>query len=503
MLELTQATLGDITSVPTPRYDRSALRTGIVHFGLGNFHRAHQAAYLDDLMSQGKAQDWAICGVGVMPADARMRDVLLAQDNLYTLTLKNSDGTLEPRIIGSIHRYLFAPDDPEAVIDAMTAATTRIVSLTVTEGGYNINDLSGEFDADSPDVHHDVTTGEAPRTVFGLVVEALKRRRSAGTPPFTIMSCDNIQGNGTTAKRAFVSFARLIDSELSDWIDSEVAFPNSMVDRITPVTTDTDRDFVRNEFGIVDGWPVFCEPFTQWVLEEHFPLGRPPYEDVGVQLVQNVEPYELMKLRLLNGSHQALAYFGYLNGYRLVHEAVADPVMAEMLRRYMDEVTPTLHPVPGIDLNQYKDMLIQRFSNPEIRDTLARLGAESSDRIPKFVLPAIRDNLRRHRSVTFGAAVIASWARYMEGTDETGNPIEIADRFKDSLRSAAQNQRQDPRAFLSNRQIFGDLVSDAHFLRAYFEATELIRSLGVHQALRHLLGWVKPDDLSETKEQGR
>ncbi len=377
-------------AVPAPSYDRGLVRAGIVHFGVGGFHRAHQAMYLDRLMCQGKALDWGICGVGVLPADRRMRDALAAQDGLYTLVVKHPDGSLEPRVIGSIVEYLLAPDDPEAVIAKLADPQTRIVSLTITEGGYNFHSVSGEFDAANPDVVHDLRGDGPPRTVFGLVTEALVRRRERGVPAFTVMSCDNIQSNGDAARRSFLGFAGLGDPELASWVAEHVAFPNSMVDRITPVTTDADRAELVRRFGVDDRWPVVCEPFTQWVLEDRFAAGRPALEDAGVQLVDDVEPYDLMKLRLLNASHQALCYFGYLCGYRLVHEVCQDPLFQRFLLSYMDsEATPTLRPVPGIDLAAYKRTLIDRFSNPNVRDTVARLCAESSDRIPKWLLPVV------------------------------------------------------------------------------------------------------------------
>src|SRR4051812_19431263 len=423
MLPLNASTLPDLPDdLPAPSYDRTALRTGIVHFGVGGFHRAHEAMYLDRLMSAGQAQDWAICGVGVMPADRRMQQVMDAQDGLYTLVVKSPDGSLEPRVIGSITEYLYAPDDPEAVIEKMAGPDVRIVSLTVTEGGYNFNAVTGEFVADNPDVQHDLQPGAAPKTTFGLITAALARRRERGVPPFSIMSCDNIQGNGHVARRSFVAFAGLRDAELGKWIDETVRFPNSMVDRITPVTTDDDRAEVRSRYGVDDAWPVVCEPFTQWVLEDVFNSGRPPFEDAGVQVVADVEPYELMKLRLLNASHQALCYFGYLAGYRLVHDVAQDQLFAGFLLAYMEkEATPTLEPVPGVDLREYQHQLIDRFSNAQVRDTVARLCAESSDRIPKWLLPVIRRNLDTGGDILLATAVVASWARYAEGIDEQGN----------------------------------------------------------------------------------
>src|SRR5690242_4288375 len=465
MLPLSNATLSDLTDLTVPSYDRSRLTAGIVHFGVGGFHRAHQAMYLDRLMTDGKAHDWAICGVGVMPADQRMRDVLRAQDGLYTLVVKAPGGGLDARVIGSIVEYLYAPDDPDAVIEKMASPDIRIVSLTVTEGGYNFNAVTGEFMADNPDVRHDLRPGARPRTSFGLITAALQRRRERGLPPFTIMSCDNIQGNGEAARRSFVAYARLRDPELAAYVSENVRFPNSMVDRITPVTTDDDREQVRTTFGVDDGWPVVCEPFTQWVLEDSFSAGRPPFENAGVQVVPDVEPYELMKLRLLNASHQALCYFGYLAGYRLVHEVAQDPLFARFLLAYMErEATPTLAPVPGVDLREYQHQLIDRFSNAQVRDTVARLCAESSDRIPKWLLPVIRRNLETGGAILLSTSVVASWARYAEGADEQGEPIEVVDRLKDTLMAAAARHHDEPLAFIANREVFGDLIDSERFV---------------------------------------
>jgi mannitol 2-dehydrogenase len=470
--------------LPVPAYDRDLVTPGVVHFGVGGFHRAHQAMYHDRLMNEGAALDWGICGVGVMAADRGMQQALDAQDGLYTLVLKHSDGTYEPRVIGSVVEYLFAPDDPEAVVEKMAADSTRIVSLTITEGGYNIHDGTGEFDTANPDVIGDLQPGAVPRTTFGLVTEALRRRRDRGIPPFTVMSCDNLQGNGELTRRVFTAFARLRDAELGDWVAREVSFPNSMVDRITPVTTDADRAEIRERFGIDDRWPVVCEPYTQWVLQDAFTAGRPRYEDVGVQVVDQVEPYELMKLRLLNASHQAMCYFAYLCGYRLVHEAARDPSFRAFLLGYMnEEATPTLAPVPGVDLDGYKHTLIERFSNPQVRDTIARLCAQSSDRIPKWLLPVVRERLANGGEIRRSAAVVASWARYAEGTDEQGEPIEVVDRLAGTLTRLARRQYEDPCAFIANRDVFGDLASDERFAAAYRSALDSLHERGARATL--------------------
>src|SRR5450631_2710819 len=442
MTILTEETLAQLNAdVSLPQYDRRQVTTGIVHIGVGNFHRSHQAMYIDTLMNNGAAMDWGICGIGLQPANAGMRDVLAAQDGLYTLVLRHDDGSWEARVIGSIVEFLFAADDPEAAIEKMAARETWIVSLTITEGGYNLDARTGEFNAKDASVVADLQPGAVPGTVFGIVTEALARRRQRGIPAFSIMSCDNIQGNGHVSQRTFTAFARLRDPELAEWMSGHVRFPNGMVDRITPQTTDGDRAELSRRFGVEDQWPVLCEPFAQWVLEDSFAAGRPPLEDAGVQIVSDVEPYELMKLRLLNASHQALCYPGYLVGYRLVHDVTSDPLFARFLLGYMlAEAIPTLRPVPGIDLPDYAHQLIERFSNPEVGDTVARLCANASDLIPKFLLPVIREQLAAGGPFTRAAAVVACWARYCEGTDESGGPNEMDDALAPQLLAAAQRQ---------------------------------------------------------------
>jgi mannitol 2-dehydrogenase len=488
MNQLNASTLGSLGSrVAVPTYDRGRVTGGIVHFGVGGFHRAHQAMYVDTLMNAGEALDWGITGVGLLPGDRRMRDALKGQDCLYTLVVKDPDGTMHPRVIGSVVDYLFAPDDPEAVLAVMSDPATRIVSLTITEGGYLVNQATGEFDAGDPSIQADLAEGAVPTTAFGFVVEALRRRRAAGVEPFTVMSCDNIQGNGEVAHKMIGAFARLKDAELAAWFEQNVSFPNSMVDRITPVTTDEDRAELAEQFGVEDAWPVVCEPFTQWALEDRFPAGRPPYDHAGVQLVPDVTPYELMKLRLLNASHQALCYLGYLAGYRYAHEVCQDELFTGFLLDYMDmEGTPTLEPVPGVDLDAYKHQLIERFANPEIRDTLARLCAESSDRIPKWLVPVIRIQLGHGGPVSRSALVVASWARYAEGVDEEGEPIEIVDRRKEAVMARAAEQRSDPLAFLRDPDLFGDLADDGRFTQEYTAALSSLHEHGARATLEAL-----------------
>jgi mannitol 2-dehydrogenase len=487
---LRAAALKDLPAdIGTPTYDRSDVRSGIVHFGVGGFHRAHEAMYLDALMNQGEALDWGVTGFGLLPSDRRMLEVMTAQDCLYTLVVKHPDGSLEPRVIGSIIDYVFAPDDPEEALARLVDPQIKIVSLTVTEGGYHVNETTGEFDASDPGIQADLQPGAVPSTTFGYLTEALSRRRANGTAPFTVMSCDNIQGNGEVAAEMVGAFAALKDPELATWIAANVSFPSCMVDRITPQTSDEDRRVLTETFGVDDAWPVVCEPFAQWVLEDHFPAGRPPWEDAGVQVVEDVGPYELMKLRLLNASHQAMCYLGYLSGYRFAHEVCGDPLFVRFLRGYMDdEATPTLAPVPGVDLDAYKAQLIERFANPEVRDTLARLCAFSSDRIPKWLVPVVRHQLGSGGDIRRSALVIAAWARYAEGVDESGEPIEIVDRRSDLLTAAASRQGEDRLAFLRDRDLFGDLAGDERFTSEYVTALDALHTQGARSTLEQWEG---------------
>lgn len=487
-----------VESSLAPTYDRPAMTTGIVHFGVGGFHRAHQAAYLDRLMRErdtqgtpeGSCLDWGICGVGLLPGDARMRDALTGQDHLYTLVLKHPGGRYEPSIIGSIHDYLFAPDDPEAVLALMSAPSTRIISLTVTEGGYNVDDATGEFRTSSPGAVHDAEHPGEPTTAFGHIVEALRRRRKAGIEPFTVMSCDNLPGNGTVARTAVVSQAAMSDPELADWIDRNVAFPSCMVDRITPQTTPSDIADLQRKLGIQDAWPVVCEPFTQWVLEDDFPAGRPAWEEVGVQMVDDVVPYELMKLRLLNASHQALAHWGRLLGMEYAHEAAADTDIAAWVRAYLErEAQATLRSVPGIDLEDYVNTLFSRFTNEAIADTLFRLAQDASSRMPKFVLGTVRDNLTAGGPIHLGTAMVAAWALGDEGVDENGEEIVVDDPLADELLPLAAAQRAGhDTAFISHEGVFGDLATNERFRRIFVEELGALRREGARARLRALAG---------------
>lgn len=472
--------------IAVPQYDRRGVTPGIVHIGVGGFHRAHEVVYLDDLMAAGSGQEWGICGVGLRPADKAMRDALVPQNCLYTLVARDAEGD-QARVIGSLVKYLFAPEETEAVLDALASPLTRIVSLTITEGGYNFNESTGEFNADHPDIQHDLADPKHPISVFGYLAEALDRRRQAGVDPFTVLSCDNVPQNGNMARKTLLAFAALRDQELHDWIAQNVAFPNSMVDRITPQTTDADREMVRDEFGIEDAWPVVCEPFRQWIIEDRFVYGRPLLERVGAQFVGDVHPYEMMKLRLLNASHSAMGYLGFLAGYTYIHEIMADDLFREFIRRLMDdEVTPLLAPVPGINLAEYKTTLLTRFANPTIKDQVTRICLDGSSKVPKFVLPSLQEALAAGKSATLLTLAVAGWFRYLRGDDEQGRPYSIDDPRADELQRLARQGKTDPRPLLEVTDLFGDLGQSKAFVTSLTRFLQQLDADGARATLQHL-----------------
>lgn len=443
------------SSIRLPGYDRNRLAIGIVHIGIGGFHRAHQALYLDDLFGQRGPEPWAVCGVGLLAQDSRMAEALRPQAGLYTL-IERGEGAAPPRVIGSLTEYLHAPSESDPVLNRLTDPATRVVSLTVTEGGYFQDQGAGELEADHPDLRHDLAHPGQPKTVYGYLSEALARRRETGIAPFTVLSCDNLQHNGDVVREMLCTFARLRDPGLSAWMEEQVAFPNSMVDRITPATTDADRAQAEQLLGLVDAWPVVAEPFRQWVIEDRFCNGRPELEAVGVQMTDDVDPYELMKIRLLNASHQALGYLGVLAGHEYVDEAMRDPLFDTLVSRYMAQVRPLIAEPPGVDLEQYQRTLRVRFANPAIKDTLARLCFDGSARMPKFVLPSLREQLARSGSIELFALIVAGWCRYLAGRDEQGRSIRIEDALADTLQARVRFGDPDPRPFLGLRQLFGD-----------------------------------------------
>ncbi len=455
-------------AIARPAYDRRDLKPGIVHIGVGNFHRAHQAVYLDDLFNRGTDQDWAIIGAGIRRHDSTMRDALRSQDWLTTVVEMDPSGH-RVRVTGAMIGFPAVGDDGSEIVRVLSDPQIRIASLTVTEGGYCIDPATGEFDPQHPEIRHDAENFARPKGVFGILLAALDARRRAGSPPFTVMSCDNIPGNGHVARSAVAGLAEMVDPALARFVREEVRFPDSMVDRITPATTDAQRDFLVRTFGLRDSWPVFCEPFRQWVVEDSFSSGRPQLEEVGVTFVSDVRPFELMKIRILNGSHAAIAYPAALMGIHFVHDAMAEPLIRGFLDKLVrEEIIPAVPPVPGVSLADYFAQVAERFSNPEVGDTIPRLCQDGSNRQPKFILASTSDRVAAGKSIAGLALESALWCRYCAGMTDDGRPIEIDDLSADLLRRAAAAARDNPDAFLALDSIFDDAIARSADFRAAF-----------------------------------
>lgn len=473
--------------VALPAYDRSRLTPGIVHIGLGNFHRAHQAVYLDDLFAMGEGHDWAILGAGVRPTDAQMRTALLAQDCLSTVIELDPAGR-RARRVGAMINFVPVEPDNGALIAAMTDPRVRIVSLTVTEGGYYIDPATGRFDPAAPDILHDAANPDRPVTAFGAILAALRHRRAAGTPPFTVMSCDNLPGNGHVTRAAVTGLARLDDPALADWVAGHVAFPNGMVDRITPATGPRERAMAA-AFGLDDPVPVTCEPFRQWVLEDDFPAGRPALEKVGVTFTPHVHAYEAMKIRILNGGHAIIAYPGGLMDVEYVHEAMAHPLILGFLDKVeREEIIPFVPPVPDTDLDAYYALIRQRFANPEVADTERRLCLDGSNRQPKFIIPSLRDNLAAGRLPRGLILESALWCRYCMGTTDSGAAIAPNDPNWDRLQATALAAREDPAKWLEMEEIYGETGRDPAVIAAFSDALRELLADGTARTLTRFLG---------------
>ncbi len=448
--------------IATPRYDRAALTPGIVHFGVGNFHRAHLAVYLDDLFNMGLNHDWAIIGAGVMPFDETMREKLSSQDYLTTVVEQDANRSTA-RVTGPMIDFI-PPSERKRLLAVLADPAIRIVSLTVTEGGYMINPATGKFDPHHPALQRDAQNPDDPTSVFGLILHGLKARKEAGLAPYTVMSCDNVPHNGVVTRNAVAGLARLIDASLADWVESSVAFPNAMVDRITPATSDRERQIASDMFGIEDVWPVFCEEFRQWVLEDTFTLGRPEFEKVGAQFVPDVTPFEYMKIRILNGGHAVIAYAGCLLDVHFVHEAMEHPLVQGFFAKVQqEEIIPTVMPVPDTDIQDYFKLINRRFSNPKIGDTERRLAFDGSNRQPKFIVPVIADNLKAGRRIVGLALESALWCRYCAGTTDSGKAVEANDPIWPRLNALALKAKDDPLQWLSMEDIYGDVAKNEGF----------------------------------------
>ena len=481
-MKLSNQTLTQLPgAIKVPSYDRSALTPGIVHIGLGNFHRAHQAWYLHRLMQQGLAHDWAIIGAGVRPGDAAMRDRLLAQDCLTTLIELDPEG-VSAEVVGSMIDFL--PVDPAnaPLIAAMSDPAIRIVSLTVTEGGY-FRDATGALDVDHPDIRHDADHPDTPRTAFGAMIAALRARRAAGTVPFTAMCCDNLQSNGAILRQTVVGLARLSDPDLADWIDGVVCFPDAMVDCIVPATGGAEIAAAQ-AIGIDDTAPVTHENFRQWVIEDSFSAGRPEWERVGATLTDDVHPYESMKIRILNAGHQLLANAGEILGVATIADCMSDPDIAGFFHKTeTEEILPHVAAVSGMTAPQYLDRVAQRFANPKIRDTTRRVAFDGSSRHPGFLLPTLRDALEGGGQIEGLALAEALWARMCTGEREEGGRIDPNDPQWDQLLTAAQAAREDPGAWLDQSRIYGNLGTNARFRDSFATWLDVIWKEGARAAL--------------------
>jgi mannitol 2-dehydrogenase len=486
MDELMKPSLANLAHLPCgirkPAYNRADLSAGIVHIGLGNFHRAHQAWYLHRLFDAGLDHDWAIIGAGVRAGDAAQRDKLLAQDCLTTL-IELAPGGKSAEICASMIDFLPVQEGNAALIAQMADPKIRIVSLTVTEGGYYIDAATGGFNAAHPDIMHDAAHPDRPVTAFGAMIAALKLRRDAGTGPFTCLSCDNLQGNGTVLRQAVLSLARMSDVALAEWIERACSFPNSMVDCIVPATGAAEIALAKS-FGIDDAVPVTHENFRQWVLEDDFCAGRPDWARVGVTFSDDVHGFETQKIRVLNGGHQVIAGAGELLGLATIAETMAHPQICALLHKVVgEEVAPHVARVPGYTPHEYLALVERRFSNLEIADTTRRVAFDGSSRQPGFIVPSIRKALDAGTPVSGLALVSALWARYCEGTREDGSAIAPNDPNWDTLHRVAKAARSTPAAWLEMRQFYGDLADDSRFADAFTGWLSLIYASGVTSAL--------------------
>lgn len=480
MDRLCQATLDRLPkTIARPAYDRRAVTTGIVHLGIGAFHRAHQAVYTDALL--GKDPSWGILGVSLRSTDTR--DALAPQDGLYTVSAVDGSGA-HRRVIGASTGVIVAPEDPAALVARLADPRVRIVSLTVTEKGYSHDPATGRLREDDPDIRHDLAALATPKTTIGALVAGLARRRAEGTAPFTVLACDNLPTNGRTLRGLVTRFAELVDADLGKWVAGEVRFPSTMVDRIVPATTDADRAAVSQALGLEDAWPLMTEPFTQWVIEDDFTLGRPAWDREGAQFVDHVEPYELMKLRLLNGSHSTLSYLGYLMGHETVAAAIGEPGIARLIDGLMaQEASPTLAPLSGFDLAAYRAQLIERFRNPALKHRTWQIAMDGSQKLPQRLLGPIRDRLKVGAPIDRLALGVAAWMRYVTGIDEKGGAIDVRDPLAQRLRAITDEvglaaARLVP-ALTAVGEVFGtDLPADPRFTGAVQTALDSLLTVG-------------------------
>ena len=472
-------------TIAQPQYQPDQHRAGIVHFGLGAFHRAHMAVYTDDVLATDGG-DWRITGISLR--SRAVRDHLQPQNGFFTLVERSEQGE-SYRIIGSVQDVLVAPENPEEVLQRLASSSIRIVSMTITEKGYLRDPASGALMLEHPDIQHDLAHPEQPRTMHGFVVEALDRRRQQGGDAFTLLCCDNLPANGAALSQLILEFAQHRDKTLADWIAVNVVFPSTMVDRIVPATTPQDIVSVSAALGCRDEAPVICEPFSQWVIEDRLPEIRPAWEKFGATLVAEVAPYEEMKLRLLNGSHSALAYLGYLGGFDYIHQVVADPDYLLFIQSMMyEEVVPTLQIPAEVDIAAYCQTLIKRFKNTTLQHRTWQIAMDGSLKIPQRLLDTVRNRIVARAPYPHLALAIAGWLRYVTGVDEAGNGIEVSDPFAGRLCSIADKHAANVPAYIKGvvqiREIFGtDLSADADFHNEIGFALEKLYRIGARRAV--------------------
>ena len=469
-------------NVAVPRYDRNSVTPGVVHLGVGGFHRAHQAAATDDCLNRGEL-DWGIIGASLRSAD--MRDALAPQDCLYALSLRDGEGEAL-RVIGALQRIVVAAQEPESLLAHLAAPSTRIVSLTITEKGYTTNLATGEVIWDHSDIVHDLSRPAAPRSALGLLTEALRRRRDAKVAPFTILSCDNLPHNGRMLRHSLSEFARVQDASMGRYVADEVSCPSTMVDRIVPATTDIDRQSISQALGAADAWPVVAEPFFQWVIEDRFPSGRPHWEDSGAEFVSQVAPFENMKLRLLNGAHSAIAATARVAGYDTVASAMSDPQIRGFVQAYWREAMTTLS--PGVDGEDYVGRLLTRFDNSALRHRVAQIASDASQKIPQRILAPLRERRAKGAACPAMIFAIAAWIRSCAGFDETGAPIPLSDppfeAWSGRPDQGVASVEQTVRAFLSFASVFdAAFQADVAFAERLCASLADIRRLGVRGAM--------------------
>ena len=486
-LPLNENNLESIQSaVLKPNYIRSNLSAGILHIGVGNFHRAHLSWYLHRLMQKDLAKDWAIIGSGITQYDVKMREGLQVQDFLTTLIELDPEGNQSCEVVGPMIGYVPVERNNQKLIIAMSDSNIRIVSLTVTEGGYFL-DENGDFNLKHPDIIHDINNPNIPKTVFGVIVSALKNRKKNNIGPFTGLSCDNLMQNGNKLKQAIIGIAKEQDLELSEWINQNCTFPNAMVDCIVPRTGEIEIDIVRN-LGIEDLAPVSHEDFRQWVIEDKFCKGRPPWEKVGVQFSDNVHGYEDQKIRILNGGHQILANAAELLNIETVRDAMKNKMIVSLLEKIeKDEIIPHIKPVPGYTPLEYYELIASRFSNPSIQDTTRRVAFDGSSRHAGFLVPSIKDGIKHNISIIGLSLAEALWARMCEGTREDGSIIEPNDPHWEKLNACAKKSKENPLEWLEQLEIYGDTSKDDKFRDYFSKWLKMIYQEGVENTLNEYL----------------